>query len=74
MILLLKKKKKTTIILLYILTYLFIYYFFLGFNISYLFYENYNMKNTFINRSLYLLGVYFCLFIFTYLINLYILN
>ena len=67
-------KKKTTIILLYILTYLFIYYFFLGFNISYLFYENYNMKNTFINRSLYLLGVYFFLFIFTYLINLYILN
>ena len=67
-------KKKTTIILLYILTYLFIYYVCLGFNISYLFYENYNMKNTFINRSLYLLGVYFCLFIFTYLINLYILN
>ena len=41
-----KKKKKTTIILLY--TYIFVYLLcLLKINISYLFYENYNMKNTF---------------------------
>ena len=43
---LLFKKKKTTIILLR--TYIFVFYYVcLKFNISYLFYENYNIKNTF---------------------------
>ena len=45
MILLFQKKKLLQYC--YILIYLFIYYVSLKFNISYLFYENYNIKNTF---------------------------